>query len=202
MLGPGDGGTMKLPVPPAPKDPKLASPTITFGEGIGEARFGMTVDQVVKVLGQPAQASPYGATSPEQERAYEQAHKEVEEKGLDEFERNKLLNEVGRSFRDEAFRREGMILLYASRGFQLRISDAEGFTSFMCFADHPAMRAFTGKTAEGIGMGAKRQQIEKAYGKPDESADLDARQLMLRYDSLGADFRLFNGRLSWMTVRK
>ena len=49
---------MKLPLPPAPDDPGLASPTITFGQGIGKARFGMTVEQVIEALEQRLDREP------------------------------------------------------------------------------------------------------------------------------------------------
>lgn len=187
-------GVVYMPVPPAPGDSKLASPTVTFGRGIGKARFGMSVDEVVDVLGRPEEASPYGSFSPEKERALEQAYKEAAAKGLDDFERNKLLTKVQRSFRDEKLQREGMALKYQGRGFELQVCDTEGLKFVQCHAPPQLTRGFTGRTSRGIGMGATREQIEEAYGKPDHVSG-DQGWTILWYNSLRDSFQLEDGRL-------
>lgn len=187
-------GVVYMPVPPGPGDAELASPTVTFGRGIGKARFGMSADEVIEVLGRPEQAMAYGSFSPEKERALEQAYKEASAKGLDGVELNKLLSEVQRPFRDEKLQREGMLLKYQGRGFELHVCDTEGLKLVDCHAPPQLTRGFTGRTSRGIGMGATREQIEEAYGKP-EHVSGDQGWTILWYDSLRNSFQLEDGRL-------
>jgi hypothetical protein len=65
------------------------------------------------------------------------------------------------------------ILSYYSRGFELWILPQEhprsGLSNIACLGQHGMaikIREFQGKTDKGIGLGATRAEIEKAYGKP------------------------------------
>jgi hypothetical protein len=58
--------------------------------------------------------------------------------------------------------------------------------------------SFTGKTSEGISIGATRQEIERAYGPPSNQAELAARGDLspsLYYKPLQTIFNLQDGRL-------
>jgi hypothetical protein len=89
----------------------------------------------------------------------------------------------------------GMALYYLkSRGLQILIDPARGVRAVDCWSkDYPnaphEMSTFAGKTKEGIGMGATREQIVAAYGEPDRT---DSRPPFetLRYGKLRAHFVL------------
>jgi len=48
------------PLPPPPRDADKLAPTVTPGVGIGPARFGMSKEEVIKVLGPPDSIPPEG----------------------------------------------------------------------------------------------------------------------------------------------
>ncbi len=152
-----------------PEDKALAAPTIVPLVGLGPARFGMTKDEVVKVLGKPDREFMQGRVT---------------------------------------------FLSYYSRGFELWFLPADhprhGLHHASCFGQHGfaiKVREFQGKTDKGLGLGATRAEIVKAYGPPDHETisrmkdvfgekaanpEAPTGQTDIRYVKLGLLFTLYN----------
>ncbi len=65
----------------------------------------------------------------------------------------------------------------------------------------PYVKAFAGRTKEGIGMRSTREEVIKAYGEPTRSEKSWGGLESLRYDSLGITFTLEGGKVCHMIVR-
>ena len=77
-------------------------------------------------------------------------------------------------------------------GFGLFVTPANGeMTLFPPFA---------GRTKEGIGMGASRADVVRAYGEPPISKITKPGFELLRYDSLGIKFQIHDGRVDWIDI--
>jgi hypothetical protein len=59
---------------------------------------------------------------------------------------------------------------------------------------------FAGRTKEGIGMGASRADIIKAYGEPTAAKPIPPNSEVLRYESLGVRFQLEDGKVDLIVV--
>src|SRR5208283_5854307 len=59
---------------------------------------------------------------------------------------------------------------------------------------------FAGHTKEGIGMGASRADVIKAYGEPTAAKLIQPDSEVLRYDSLGVRFQLQDGKVDLIVV--
>lgn len=114
------------------------------------------------------------------------------------------------------------ILSYYSRGFELWIlpqgRPRQGLYSAVCLGQHGfavKLREFQGKTDKGVGLGADRSDIIKAYGAPEtertsrlkvgvrkEQAkpETPTGQAEMVYDKLGLSFALFNGRVYRISI--
>jgi hypothetical protein len=94
----------------------------------------------------------------------------------------------------------GMALYYLkSKGLQVLIDPQRGVRVIDCWSkDYPnapsGLITFAGKTKDGIGMGATREQIVAAYGEPDRT-DVRAPFETLRYGELRTQFVLTDNRL-------
>jgi len=190
----------RLPLPP--KDEKLASPIIVPGVGIGQARFGMSVEEVIDVLGRPDDASYCWIPTPEESRhideVFERASKEVVENGLKGGEKSRFINEAINRAKLTKRTPNGMYLDYVSRGFQLVVLIDQGLIHVSCVGEDFGKRPFTGKTFEGIGMGATMQEIENAYGPASATSEQprDGVQCArLNYTSMNMLLQLRDGRL-------
>lgn len=64
----------------------------------------------------------------------------------------------------------------------------------------PFVKAFTGRTPEGIGMLSTRDDILKAYGVPSEDQKNAFGLESIRYDSLGLSFTLERGKVHHIIV--
>ncbi len=165
----------RLPLPP--KDEKLASPVIVPGVGIGEARFGMSLAQVIEVLGRPDNAGHYWEYTPEEARrvddAMRKASKEADAKGLKGIKKARFVSETTNRNSPKISKRDpsGTSLIYISRGFHLSVDKVQGLLRVFCFGKDSLMRPFTGKTSKGIGIGATGQEIEKIYGPPSAKSE-------------------------------
>ena len=194
----------RLPLPP--KDEKLASPIIVPGVGIGKARFGMSLEKVVEVLGRPENASYYWDLTPEETRqideAYRRASQEAEEKGLKGIKQAQFANAAANRVKIAKRAPSGMSLDYISRGFKLVVSKDQGLVRLFCYGKGHGMRPFTGKTFKGVGMGVTTKELEKIYGPPSAKSErlLDGvRRGGLYYKSLGMLMQLRDGRLCEMS---
>src|SRR5438270_1601157 len=64
----------------------------------------------------------------------------------------------------------------------------------------PLVKAFTGRTKEGIGLKSTRQEVVKAYGEPTSSEKLPGGTESMRYNQLGITFTLEAGKVYHMIV--
>ena len=197
----------QLPLPP--KDEKLALPVVVPGVGIGGARFGMSLEQVIEVLGPPDSARYHWETTPKEARqadeARQRASKEADEKGLKGPEQRRFVDKATNHVMTEITKRapNGMFLEYISRGFQLVVFKDQGLIRIFCFSENaPLLRPFTGKTSKGIGVGATMQEIENAYGPPSQKYDDGVHHAGLYYKSLRTAFMLTDGRLRGLSLDK
>lgn len=133
--------------------------------GIGDVRFGMSKDEVIKHLGQPNKVYPGAETT--------------------------KLDYV------------------ASKGLGLTIHAERGLQMIQCWSDSGPQKlpfpvtTFAGRTKEGIGMGATREQIIDAYGQPDRITRSSDPQKMfenLYYDKLRIKLTLWQDKLTSMTL--
>ena len=65
----------------------------------------------------------------------------------------------------------------------------------------PFVKAFTGRSKEGIGMNSTREEVIKAYGEPTSSEKFIGGIESLQYAPLGLTFTLEGGRVHHMIVR-
>ena len=82
-------------------------------------------------------------------------------------------------------------LRYYSRGFILSVSRRNGLKRIECMAQslHQfRVRDFAGKMKEGIGIGSTLQEVEKAFGKPEQHSLHDSINDVLNYHKLGLTF--------------
>lgn len=105
-------------------------------------------------------------------------------------------------------RTEGGIGLFylKSRGVSLLLHPRRGVSEISCWSKKypgpgtPEMTTFTGKTKEGIGMGASREQVVAAYGEPDRTDSKDPLEI-LYYGKLGTQFWLAQNNLVSIKMR-
>jgi len=86
-----------------------------------------------------------------------------------------------------------------SKGISLFVSPRRGVQTIDCWSDqYPSPFAkisnFTGRTKEGITMGASREQITDAYGQPDD-VTTQGPMTTLHYNKLQSNFMLMQNRL-------
>ncbi len=65
----------------------------------------------------------------------------------------------------------------------------------------PLVSRFTGRTKEGIGLNATRDEVIKTYGEPSHDENFPGSRESMRYDALGITFSLESGRVHHMIVR-
>jgi len=96
-------------------------------------------------------------------------------------------------------------LEYTRRGFAV-MPNSEGLVQVVMCGDvtglgGPLVKAFNGRTKEGIGLTSSRQDVVKAYGEPDVDEKLRGGTESMRYNSLGITFTLEAGKVYHMIVR-
>jgi len=65
----------------------------------------------------------------------------------------------------------------------------------------PLVKAFTGRTPQGIGLNSSREDLLKAYGQPTSDEQLRGGTESMRYVPLGITFTLEGGKVYHMIVR-
>lgn len=91
----------------------------------------------------------------------------------------------------------GMSLAYHRHGLGLLVSPVRGVMLIHCNTQATfivRVNDFAGKTAEGIGMGSTREEVEKALGKPGKTEG-DAATRRLYYPEKGLEFTLFRDKV-------
>jgi hypothetical protein len=105
----------------------------------------------------------------------------------------------------EPQRRTANALEYTRLGFAV-MPGPDGIVQVVMCGDvtginGPLVKAFSGRTKEGIGMDSTREELLKAYGEPNSREKLPGGTESIRYDSLGITFTLEAGRVYHMIVR-
>ena len=126
------------------------------GESFGPATFGMTVEQVIEVLGQPDQNS-----------------------GLIDTLFMDITNDPDPADVEDPLKllqdwvRKACTLNYASRGFALVIDEDRGLISVQCFGTNTGERMFSGQISGGIRMGDSSEAVQRVMGKPTREPNLE-----------------------------
>jgi outer membrane lipoprotein-sorting protein len=158
---------------------KDAELVITPNVGFGPAKFGMSMQDVIQLLREP-----------------------------EEINTREAPDGIIRTAADLKNTVTFQSLRYRSRGFTITIHPTEGFRNVV-FQAHlknaPIGRTFKGKTKEGIGIGAGREKIMKAYGSPNydrsnKTPDEKTTYTQLTYWDLGLNFTLKDGNVDRMSV--
>lgn len=141
-----------------PNDSPVAggeSQTVEPRTNVGPVKAGMTMDQVIQVLGKPQ-------------------------------------------------RETANALEYTSLGFAVIPGPDKVVKAVMCGdvtgLNGPLVKAFKGRTKEGVGLGSTRDEIIKAYGEPTADEKSQGAREYMRYDSVGIAFSLEAGKVHHMTV--
>ncbi len=104
---------------------------------------------------------------------------------------------------------EGTKLNYvSSKGLGFTVDSELGLQMIQCWSDNwptelPfAVTTFTGRTKEGIGIGATQEEIVAAYGQPDRTGTDSNKGVIqnLDYDKLRTRFSLLEGKLRLMIL--
>jgi hypothetical protein len=105
----------------------------------------------------------------------------------------------------EPDRRTANALEYTHLGFAVMPGPEGAVHVVMCGdvtgINGPLVKAFTGRTRDGIGLGSTREDLVRAYGEPTASEKLRGGTESIRYDPLGITFTLEAGRVYHMIVR-
>ena len=121
---------------------------LVLGEKFGSANFGMSSEEVIKVLGEPDQI-------------------------LDSMESDALLyllDEDPKVFTKALDSRE---FNYRSRGFKLIMQDVDGLIAVYCLGGATGESVFQGEIEGGIKMGASPEDVRKQFGEPYRKPRLD-----------------------------
>ncbi|HSU54004.1 MAG TPA: hypothetical protein VLT36_08115 [Candidatus Dormibacteraeota bacterium] len=105
----------------------------------------------------------------------------------------------------EPERRTANSLEYTRRGFAVMPGPDGTVHVIMCGdvtgISGPLVKAFTGRTKEGIGLGSTREDLVKTYGEPTSSERFRGGTESIRYDPLGITFTLEAGKIYHMIIR-
>jgi hypothetical protein len=100
-------------------------------------------------------------------------------------------------------RNTGNALLYQREGIEVVVTAAGTAKSVICGDENGPesrmVKAFTGRTKAGIGMGSTRAAVVEAYGEPTKT-EQRAEQEVLWYRSKGLVFMLGGGKVDYMKV--
>jgi hypothetical protein len=92
----------------------------------------------------------------------------------------------------------------SSKGLSFTVDSELGLQEIGCWSEGmlpSGVTTFAGKTKEGIGIGASKEEIVAAYGQPDRtSTSLNGVIQNLHYDKISARFSLKEGKLMSMTL--
>jgi outer membrane lipoprotein-sorting protein len=176
----------RLPKPALPAKELASGPTLKPLIGIGEVTFGMTVAQIVKVLGKADRITHTRKYTPEESRLIDEAYQKA--RHLDKFEGQQLIDEtedkVGEMMRQRNAAPEAARLEYDRLGIELIVSLEEGFRGGFCWNHgHGNNLPYAGQTTEGIGIGSTLSEVEEAYGQADGALK---RKIWNRAKELGA----------------
>jgi hypothetical protein len=141
---PPEGYTVSRRAKGEPNPQDAATLVVSPETGIGPVMFGMSIDEIVRALGEP---------NWRKEHRFSNNLNPQPELGVKEAEKAKFIaTELG----------------YDARGFRITANQGVliGIECFNRSAMGPSVRDFRGKTREGIKLGASRADVIKAYGEP------------------------------------
>jgi len=118
---------------------------LVSGENFGAAKFGMTVDQVIQIVGEPDQTSDF---------------EDVVFISPDVADNPLEILKVSR-------------LNYASRGFEIGVEKEQGLIEVHCFGMLTGSRIFQGQISGGIKMGDSVEAVQKTMGDPSRKPMLE-----------------------------
>ena len=100
---------------------------------------------------------------------------------------------------------DGAKLQYvSSRGLSFTVDPEHGLQEIGCWSEGmlpSRVTTFAGRTKEGIGIGASKEEIVAAYGQPDRTSTGSGGIIQnLHYDKLSAKFSLKDDKLMTMTL--
>lgn len=157
------------PLEPAPPAPVREGLTIVAGVGIGDARFGSSVEQSLALLGPPSELFYLYAT--------------------DEGELWSGTMRPGESH-------TGVVLGYKPLGVSLTFDAQRGLSEILASKSEPGYRPFRGATSKGIALGASRREVESAHGAPSKvRGPYDDGTEALLYEQERLFFSLSDGRV-------
>lgn len=171
------------PLPPLVLTPKV---------GIGAVRFGMSKEEVIRILGQPDMLV--------REKRGEPVHLErnLKDPALKDFqESTRALIRAWKASPDYLVGYD--MLKYSSSGLWLCVDPDRGLLSIVVrtqLSSSGRVNDFVGKTTEGIALGAALEDIEEAYGQPKSLLPTEGGFGALFYPQLGLTFTLSDGKLS------
>jgi len=176
-----EGALFPMPPPVLPKGIDLDSLIVRPKEGIGKARFGMSVDQIYGVLGMPDQT----LYSREHSKEIDQLQEQLSNQEGDKSQLQKQLQDLRDSMLPDSWR-----LSYQSLGFELIVSREGGFGGLTCYGKEDRINImmehfvidvshgkilwggapgpFVGRTEEGITVDSTPEDVIEAYGEPTE----------------------------------
>ncbi len=100
----------------------------------------------------------------------------------------------------------GIALFYQSKGLSLILDLRQGLREVSCWSKQhpmspPDLVTYDGKTEEGIGLGATRDQVVAAYGEPD-GTDSRLNVETLNYNKLKTQFSFFQNTLVGIKLKR
>jgi hypothetical protein len=100
-------------------------------------------------------------------------------------------------------RNSGSALQYLQYGIEVVLNGERGVKSIICGdengPDSPMVKAFTGHTEEGIGLGSTRAEVVKAYGEPTKTEQRSQHE-GLWYRPQGLVFMIGAGKVEYIQV--
>ena len=100
--------------------------------------------------------------------------------------------------------RTGNSLSYAKSGLAV-LADKNGVLRLVSCGDpsessSPLVKAFRGRTQEGIGMNSSRADVVRAYGEPTKTKEDKPGHQVLVYSSQGLSFTIHNDKVHFISV--
>jgi hypothetical protein len=105
----------------------------------------------------------------------------------------------------EPDRKVGATFEYSKLGLAVRSGPDGKLETVMCGdvvgVNGPFVKAFNGRTKEGLGMLSSREEVVKALGEPSATKKLTSGMEWLQYDALGMAFTLEGGKVHHIILR-
>ncbi|MFC1597413.1 hypothetical protein ACFL5Q_05680 [Planctomycetota bacterium] len=166
--------------PPSKRRPHPGEKLIVKrGVGIGDATFGMSKAEVVKLLGEPEEVD---------HETFDPKWRLKVPEGTNPKEIYEIVGEM-----------EWDVLKYNTRGFWLTVRPVAGFAEIECFGNNfhgATVAVFPGRTSKGIGMGSPATDVIQKYGEK-YAGTIEIENGLLHYDGKGVAFR--DGGLTFRT---